>query len=121
MFGILALVLFEQTNWSVCLRSEFEEFKRHKLREGDIVFGRKGAVDRQIYWSALARTAGFKVRIAFAFCVESEPLKPRFLSVAFREEEHQRWMLNRMLWWGNDGIAQSGHPLPHSDRATTAA
>lgn len=71
-----------------------EENKRHKLQEGDIVFGRKGAVERHLLVSP-SENGWIQGSDCIRLRVESGPLKPRFLSVAFREGEHQRWMMNQ--------------------------
>lgn len=69
-----------------------EEHRRHQLRPGDIVFGRKGAVDRHLLVSS--REEGW---IQGSDCIrmrlESDQLSPRLLSLRFREEGHRAWML----------------------------
>jgi type I restriction enzyme S subunit len=71
-----------------------EEHKRHKLREGDIVFGRKGAVERHLLVSP-SEQGWIQGSDCIRLRVVSGPLTPRYLSVRFREEDHQRWMMNQ--------------------------
>jgi type I restriction enzyme S subunit len=71
-----------------------DEHKRHKLSAGDIVFGRKGAVERHLLVSP-NEDGWIQGSDCIRLRVEHGPLKARFLSVAFREEEHQRWMMNQ--------------------------
>jgi type I restriction enzyme, S subunit len=71
-----------------------EEHKRHKLREGDIVFGRKGAVERHLLVSP-NEDGWIQGSDCIRLRVQEGPLEPRFLSIAFREDEHQRWMKNQ--------------------------
>jgi type I restriction enzyme, S subunit len=71
-----------------------EEHKRHKLREGDIVFGRKGAVERHLLVTA-SEHGWIQGSDCIRLRVVSGPLTPRYLSVRFREDDHQRWMMNQ--------------------------
>ena len=71
-----------------------EEHKRHKLLEGDIVFGRKGAVERHLLVSP-SEQGWIQGSDCIRLRVVSGPLTPRYLSVRFREEDHQRWMMNQ--------------------------
>jgi type I restriction enzyme S subunit len=70
-----------------------EEHKRHKLRKGDIVFGRKGAVERHLLVSS-AEEGWIQGSDCIRLRVVSGPLTSVFLSIRFREDEHRRWMMN---------------------------
>lgn len=64
----------------------------HLLLEGDIVFGRKGAVERHAYIDA-----GFAGAMQGSDCIRLRihpdgPLNSRFLSYALRTQQHQAWM-----------------------------
>lgn len=67
---------------------------RHLLREGDIVFGRKGAVDRHLY--VTQQQAGWMqgsdcIRIRLL----RDDLNPRFVSYALLCQNHKEWMLTQ--------------------------
>ncbi len=68
--------------------------KRHQLRSGDIVFGRKGAVERHLLVGPV-EDGWIQGSDCIRLRVVSGPLTPRFLSIGFREAEHQRWMMNQ--------------------------
>jgi type I restriction enzyme S subunit len=64
----------------------------HILQAGDIVFGRKGAVDRHLLINPAQ--AGW---MQGSDCIRLRPVCdvvcPSFLSFAFRQENHKQWML----------------------------
>ena len=69
-----------------------DRLAEHVLAPGDIVFGRKGAVDRHLFVSAA--TAGWMqgsdcIRLRFT----TEEIVPRYVSYAFLAPEHHAWML----------------------------
>ena len=69
-----------------------ERLSAHVLSPGDIVFGRKGAVDRHLY--VTENQAGWLqgsdcIRLRFL----TEKVVPRFVSYAFLRPVHQAWML----------------------------
>jgi type I restriction enzyme S subunit len=64
----------------------------HLLIENDIVFGRKGAVDRHLFVEA--EQEGWMqgsdcIRLRF----EADAIHPRFVSYAFLQENHKQWMI----------------------------
>lgn len=64
----------------------------HILQEGDIIFGRKGAVERHAYIperysGALQGSDCIRLRIGNA-----APIRPLFASFALRTHEHKEWM-----------------------------
>lgn len=64
----------------------------HILREGDIVFGRKGAVERHAFIQgpfigALQGSDCIRLRI-----LEGAPMRSGFVTFALRTQEHQKWM-----------------------------
>jgi type I restriction enzyme S subunit len=69
-----------------------EKHARHMLAEGDIVFGRKGAVDRHVLVSK-----GEQGWVQGSDCIRlrlaTTRITARFLSFAFREPTHREWML----------------------------
>jgi type I restriction enzyme S subunit len=69
-----------------------ERLSAHLLRPGDIVFGRKGAVDRH-----LLVTAAQNGWMQGSDCIRLRPLSdevcPYLLTFAFRQPTHHDWML----------------------------
>lgn len=68
-----------------------EKLKKHLLKTNDIVFGRKGAVDRHVLISEkeegwLQGSDCLRIRIKTA------EINPRFLSFFFQTKGHQDWM-----------------------------
>jgi len=64
----------------------------HILRHGDIIFGRKGAVERHAFI-----TAGFVGALQGSDCIRlrispNAPIRPGFATFALRTEQHQQWM-----------------------------
>jgi type I restriction enzyme, S subunit len=66
----------------------------HILQNGDIVFGRKGAVDRHLLISTL-QAGWMQGSDCIRLRILSDAVCPIFLSFAFREEGHKRWMLTQ--------------------------
>jgi type I restriction enzyme S subunit len=66
----------------------------HVLKAGDIVFGRKGAVERHVFIRT-EQNGWFQgsdcLRLRFA----SQRVEPLFASYYFLTSEHQRWMMNQ--------------------------
>ncbi len=71
-----------------------ERLSVHVLQAGDVVFGRKGAVDRHLLISP--DQAGW---MQGSDCIRlrslSDSVCSLFLSFTFREESHKQWMLNQ--------------------------
>lgn len=72
-----------------------QRLSSHLLRAGDIVFGRKGAVERHAF--IREGTSGWfqgsdclRLRI-----VDERRALPRFLSYAFLDEQHKKWMIQQ--------------------------
>ncbi len=64
----------------------------HRLEEGDIVFGRKGGVERHAFI-----TSAFAGALQGSDCIRlrlrpGSPVRPHFASFALRTVEHQAWM-----------------------------
>jgi type I restriction enzyme, S subunit len=71
-----------------------DRLKGHLLRKNDIVFGRKGAVERH----ALIRDqqdGWFQGSDCLRLRVNSPELSPIFLSYCFLTDSHQKWMMNQ--------------------------
>jgi type I restriction enzyme S subunit len=66
----------------------------HILRPGDIVFGRKGAVDRHLLITS-AQDGWMQGSDCIRLRALSNELSTFFLSFAFREESHREWMLTQ--------------------------
>lgn len=69
-----------------------DRLRVHVLEEQDIVFGRKGAVDRHLFVQTdqIGWVQGSDcIRLRF----KSNKVLPRFVSFAFRQKRHQEWML----------------------------
>lgn len=71
-----------------------DRLSSHLLRSGDIVFGRKGAVERHVFIRQ-EQNGWFQgsdcLRLRFA----SQRVEPLFASYFFLTAEHQRWMMNQ--------------------------
>lgn len=74
--------------------SVVDRLKKHVLERNDIVFGRKGAVDRHLLVSD--EQAGW---VQGSDCIRlrilSGPIDPMFLSFVLRLDSHKQWMLNQ--------------------------
>ncbi len=71
-----------------------ERLSMHLLASRDIVFGRKGAVDRHLYVSEDQENwmqGSDCIRLRFL----TDDIIPRFVSYEFITEAHQRWMLTQ--------------------------
>lgn len=71
-----------------------ERLATHLIAAGDIVFGRKGAVDRHLYVTEEQHgwiQGSDCIRLRFS----DVNIIPRFISYAFLVETHQTWMLNQ--------------------------
>lgn len=66
----------------------------HLLRADDIVFGRKGAVERHAFINQ-AQGGWFQGSDCLRLRVSSPDLAPRFLSYCFLTDQHKRWMMNQ--------------------------
>lgn len=71
-----------------------ERLSTHILREGDIVFGRKGAVDRHLLVMQAQKgwvqgSDCIRLRILF------NAISPEYLTFAFRQPNHHEWMLRQ--------------------------
>jgi type I restriction enzyme S subunit len=71
-----------------------EQLSVHRIEPNDIVFGRKGAVDRHLFvqpdhqgW--VQGSDCIRLRIA------SDDIHPRYVSYAMLSEQHKKWMLNQ--------------------------
>jgi type I restriction enzyme S subunit len=68
------------------------KFEKHFLAENDIVFGRKGAVDRHLYVSEDQKD-WMQGSDCIRLRVLTEKLNPRFLSYSMLSNAHKQWML----------------------------
>lgn len=66
----------------------------HILRRGDIVFGRKGAVERHVFIRA-EQDGWFQGSDCLRLRLTSPRVEALFASYFFLTEEHQRWMMNQ--------------------------
>lgn len=71
-----------------------ERLHKHVLASGDIVFGRKGAVDRHVLIRSMQH--GW---VQGSDCIRmrssSERISTTLMSLAFRDEHHKEWMLTQ--------------------------
>ena len=70
-----------------------KELKSHILRKDDIVFGRKGAVERHTLISSNEEgwiQGSDCIRLRFL----TDEYNPTFISFFFRTEQHKQWMIN---------------------------
>lgn len=84
-----------------------DRLRVHVLEEKDIVFGRKGAVDRHLL--VKSNQAGW---VQGSDCIRlrlhSERLLPEYVSYAFRLKRHQEWMLTQCGKQSDNGVSKSG-------------
>jgi type I restriction enzyme S subunit len=66
----------------------------HLLRDSDIVFGRKGAVDRHLFVTK-EHENWMQGSDCIRLRIETDQISPRFVSYAFLSNEHQQWMLTQ--------------------------
>lgn len=66
----------------------------HLLEPDDIVFGRKGAVERHVFISS-SQAKWFQGSDCIRLRVKSPILNNRFLSYSFLVDAHKRWMMNQ--------------------------
>ncbi len=70
-----------------------ERLARHRLQEGDIVFGRKGAVDRHALITS-RETGWIQGSDCIRLRLDKNVIDPTFVSFTLRTEWHRRWMHN---------------------------
>lgn len=71
-----------------------DRLSSHLLRSGDIVFGRKGAVERHVFIRK-EQDGWFQGSDCIRLRFNSPRIEPLFASYFFMTEEHQRWMMNQ--------------------------
>ncbi len=71
-----------------------DRLSSHLLRRGDIVFGRKGAVERHVFVRA-GQDGWFQGSDCLRLRFSSPRVEPLFASYFFLTPEHQRWMMNQ--------------------------
>jgi type I restriction enzyme S subunit len=68
--------------------------RSHLLEQGDIVFGRKGAVDRHTYIQK-QNSRWFQGSDCLRLRLKSPSIDPKFISFCLLSETHKRWMTNQ--------------------------
>jgi type I restriction enzyme, S subunit len=71
-----------------------DRLSTHVLRRDDIVFGRKGAVERHVFIKG-DQDGWFQGSDCLRLRLNSPRIDPRFASYYFLTEEHQQWMKNQ--------------------------
>jgi type I restriction enzyme S subunit len=71
-----------------------ERLSSHLLEENDIVFGRKGAVERHVLIQNKHHN-WFQGSDCLRLRIDSPKVLPRFISYYFLTERHKRWMINQ--------------------------
>lgn len=71
-----------------------ERLGAHILQTGDIVFGRKGAVDRHLLINS-SQAGWMQGSDCIRLRIRSDSVCPFFLSFTFREEGYKQWMLTQ--------------------------
>jgi type I restriction enzyme S subunit len=69
-----------------------QRLEKHALKTGDVVFGRKGAVDRHVLISP-SQDGWLQGSDCIRLRVLSDEICPVFLSFSFRRETHRGWLL----------------------------
>lgn len=94
-----------------------DSLSNHILNSGDIVFARKGAVERHVFIQT--QQAGWmQGSDCIRLRVSSSLVEPRYLSYAFTTTQHQEWMKNQgshgatMATLNRAIISQIEFPLP---------
>jgi type I restriction enzyme S subunit len=94
-----------------------DRLSSHLLRSGDIVFGRKGAVERHVFIRK-EQDGWFQGSDCLRLRFNSPRVVPLFASYFFITEEHQRWMMNQcshgatMSSLNQDILGRIDLPLP---------
>ena len=95
-----------------------DRLSSHILKSGDIVFGRKGAVERHVFIRQ-EQDGWFQGSDCLRLHFVSQRVEPLFASYYFLTSEHQRWMMNQCSHGAtmaslNQGILERIElPLPH--------
>lgn len=71
-----------------------DRLSSHLLRSGDIVFGRKGAVERHVFIRQ-EQNGWFQGSDCLRLRFKSPRVEPLFASYYFLTTDHQRWMMNQ--------------------------
>ncbi|MFA6061899.1 MAG: restriction endonuclease subunit S [Gallionella sp.] len=71
-----------------------DRLSSHVLRSGDIVFGRKGAVERHVFIRQ-EQHGWFQGSDCLRLRLSSPKVEPLFASYFFQTTEHQSWMMNQ--------------------------
>lgn len=74
--------------------SKSEKLSVHKLEKSDIVFGRKGAVDRHLFVQE-SQMGWVQGSDCIRLRIDSSDVNPRFISYSFLSSYHKQWMLNQ--------------------------
>ena len=69
-----------------------DRLSSHLLREDDIVFGRKGAVERHAFIKR-EQKGWLQGSDCIRLRINSDRIEPRFLSYSFLMKQHQHWMM----------------------------
>jgi type I restriction enzyme S subunit len=98
-----------------------ERLSVHVLAENDIVFGRKGAVDRHLL-VANGQVGWVQGSDCIRLRISCERVNPQFVSYAFLRPHHKEWMLQQcgnkatMASLNQDVIRRIAFPLPRRDQ-----
>jgi type I restriction enzyme, S subunit len=71
-----------------------QRLSSHLLLPGDIVFGRKGAVERHVFIRE-EQSGWLQGSDCLRLRIKGSSIEPRFLSYYFLTEAHQQWMMNQ--------------------------
>lgn len=94
-----------------------QRLRGHLLEAGDIVFGRKGAVERHAFIRH-KHIGWFQGSDCLRLRIKSPLIVPRFLSYYFQTELHKQWMIKQcshgstMASLNQDIISRISFPLP---------
>jgi len=94
-----------------------DSLSNHLLESGDIVFARKGAVERHVFIQP-QQSGWMQGSDCIRLRVNTSLVEPRYLSYAFSTTQHQEWMKNQgshgatMATLNRAIIAQIEFPLP---------
>ena len=94
-----------------------DRLSSHILKHGDIVFGRKGAVERHVFIRT-EQDGWLQGSDCLRLRFSSKRVEPLFASYFFLTQEHQRWMMNQcshgatMASLNQEILERIGLPLP---------
>ena len=89
----IGLGILKEEKLEFLLKHKAEQLKSHYLLEGDIVFARKGAVERHLYVTE-KEEGWIQGSDCIRLRISNSDISSKYLSYCFRTQDHQDWMNN---------------------------